>query len=457
MNDMSRARPAKGLLGWLGNAVSVVLDPDKEQRLQQYVARVDAEISRLRQNFDFATAAAQFGIDAGDRPIVAERLYRRFLERSWKDQQLTAREQELLAWIANVLALSEKTAGNLNLECATAIFRRVLAQATADGRIDETEGERLRAIAGSCGQTVSALVSQFFQNEGQSLLRSMFSDCAADGQLDKDEWLAFQQTVERLGVPRRQMLQAIESPAHQLVEHTLADARVDGEISDREERAIEWLLSNVIGDDGFVAYVREEVAETKEMQALRKGVLPSVSPPPGLALRAGEIVHWIGPAEFVRKRELASGTRIDEVDGEAIITDTRMIFNAEKQSLELNHRKVLAHIPFGDEIEIRSGSKGSGRYVFSDGGERAVAIWQVAIGRTNQTIVASDDKESRRRIPRDVRQRVWQRYGGRCAECRADTYLEFDHIIPVAKGGGNSDTNVQLLCRKCNLAKSDNI
>jgi 5-methylcytosine-specific restriction endonuclease McrA len=27
----------------------------------------------------------------------------------------------------------------------------------------------------------------------------------------------------------------------------------------------------------------------------------------------------------------------------------------------------------------------------------------------------------------------------------------------VAKGGGNSDTNVQLLCRKCNLAKSDNI
>ena len=27
----------------------------------------------------------------------------------------------------------------------------------------------------------------------------------------------------------------------------------------------------------------------------------------------------------------------------------------------------------------------------------------------------------------------------------------------VAKGGSNSDTNVQLLCRKCNLAKSDNI
>ena len=120
--------------------------------------------------------------------------------------------------------------------------------------------------------------------------------------------------------------------------------------------------------------------------------------------------------------------------------------------------RSLAHIPFGNEIEIRSGGKGAGRYAFDDGGERAVAIWQAAIGRANQTIVAAaEDKDTRRRISREVRQRVWQRYGGRCAECKSDTYLEFDHIIPVAKGGGNSDTNVQLLCRKCNLAKSDNI
>lgn len=288
-------------------------------------------------------------------------------------------------------------------------------------------------------------------------MRRIFSNYAADGQLDKDEWLSFEQTIEKLGVPRRQMLKAIESPAHQLVEHALADARVDGEISDGEEKVIEWLLGNVISDGAFIEYVREEVSETRDMQALRKGVLPSVPAPAGAALRAGEIVHWVGAAEFVRKRELTGGTRIDEVDGEAIITDTRMIFNAENKSLELSHRKVLAHIPFGNDIEIRSGGKGAGRYAFDEGGERAVAIWQVAIGRANQTTVVSDDKATRRRISREVRQRVWQRYGGRCAECKADTYLEFDHIIPVAKGGGNSDTNVQLLCRKCNLIKSDNI
>jgi hypothetical protein len=168
-------------------------------------------------------------------------------------------------------------------------------------------------------------------------------------------------------------------------------------------------------------------------------------------------VHWFGPAKYVRKRELASGIKFDEVDGELVITDTRTILNAQEKSLELNHRKVLAHVPFGDGIEIRCSGKGSGHYIFARDGERAVPIWQVAIGRANQTIVVSDDKAARRRISREVRQRVWQRYGGRCAECQADTYLEFDHIVPVAKGGSNSDTNVQLLCRKCNLAKSDNI
>jgi 5-methylcytosine-specific restriction endonuclease McrA len=75
----------------------------------------------------------------------------------------------------------------------------------------------------------------------------------------------------------------------------------------------------------------------------------------------------------------------------------------------------------------------------------------------NQTRVLKAEGEPTRHIPRDVRQRVWQRYGGQCAECGATDYLEFDHIIPVAKGGSNTDSNVQLLCRRCNLKKSDAI
>ena len=103
-------------------------------------------------------------------------------------------------------------------------------------------------------------------------------------------------------------------------------------------------------------------------------------------------------------------------------------------------------------IEIRSSGKGTGLYAVTDP-ELVHAVLSVAVSRANQTIVYQGTEG--RHIPRDVRQRVWQRYGGRCAQCGATQYLEFDHIVPHAKGGNNGDKNVQLLCRGCNAKKSD--
>lgn len=65
--------------------------------------------------------------------------------------------------------------------------------------------------------------------------------------------------------------------------------------------------------------------------------------------------------------------------------------------------------------------------------------------------------EPPRHIPSDVKARVWERDNGRCVMCRATNKLHFDHIIPVAKGGGNSVDNIQILCQTCNLKKSDKI
>lgn len=345
----------------------------------------------------------------------------------------------------------------MNQQAAVVVFKQSLAKAFADGRVDDRERQHLEAVASAAGHSIGSLMNLFLQHEGEQLLRSVFTGMASDGRLHRDEWKQFRETTELLGIPRDKMLQAIRQPAKQLVEHTLADARSDNEVTDNEERVIGSLLDNLIDDLDFKAYVRGEIAEAKEAQNLARGLLPSIMAPPGIALRAGEVVHWAGPVGFVRVRELASGTKVDRAQGALVVTDSRAIFNSSDRPLEINHRRVLSHLPFGHCIEIRCTGKGAGHYDFGAGGERPVAIWETAIGRANQTIVATEDRESRRRIPRDVRQRVWQKYGGRCAECNADTYLEFDHIIPVAKGGGNSDTNVQLLCRKCNLAKSDNI
>ena len=60
-------------------------------------------------------------------------------------------------------------------------------------------------------------------------------------------------------------------------------------------------------------------------------------------------------------------------------------------------------------------------------------------------------------IPQDIMDAVWNRDGGQCVKCNSNQDLEFDHMIPLSKGGSNRYRNLQLLCVKCNRSKSDNI
>jgi len=74
--------------------------------------------------------------------------------------------------------------------------------------------------------------------------------------------------------------------------------------------------------------------------------------------------------------------------------------------------------------------------------------------------VANSDKTTtsgRERIPSDVRIEVWRRDEGKCVRCGGRENLEYDHIIPISKGGSNTARNIELLCEKCNRAKSEKI
>jgi hypothetical protein len=69
---------------------------------------------------------------------------------------------------------------------------------------------------------------------------------------------------------------------------------------------------------------------------------------------------------------------------------------------------------------------------------------------------------SRRHIPAHVRRAVWKRDGGRCTfvndtgkRCPAREMLEFDHSVPVARGGEASVDTIHLLCRAHNQFEAD--
>ena len=62
----------------------------------------------------------------------------------------------------------------------------------------------------------------------------------------------------------------------------------------------------------------------------------------------------------------------------------------------------------------------------------------------------------KQRIPRNLRQRVLERDGLNCVYCDedlSDAEIHMDHVIPESKGGTTDYNNLQVTCRKCNLAK----
>jgi 5-methylcytosine-specific restriction endonuclease McrA len=67
-------------------------------------------------------------------------------------------------------------------------------------------------------------------------------------------------------------------------------------------------------------------------------------------------------------------------------------------------------------------------------------------------------KEHDRLIPSRVKAEVWKRDKGQCVQCGSKDHLHFDHILPFSKGGTSIDVkNIQILCARHNLQKSDKI
>lgn len=65
----------------------------------------------------------------------------------------------------------------------------------------------------------------------------------------------------------------------------------------------------------------------------------------------------------------------------------------------------------------------------------------------------------RGKVSNKMRFSIYARDGYRCRQCGASgksVQLEIDHIIPIAKGGKSTYNNLQTLCHKCNVEKSDN-
>jgi hypothetical protein len=98
-------------------------------------------------------------------------------------------------------------------------------------------------------------------------------------------------------------------------------------------------------------------------------------------------------------------------------------------------------------------------WIESDGTRQVFKFRLVAISDQEKPGLTSLLAPVRRRvIPTKVKLAVWKRDAGKCVECGATDELHFDHDLPYSKGGASiTEANVQLLCARHNLSKSDRI
>ena len=62
---------------------------------------------------------------------------------------------------------------------------------------------------------------------------------------------------------------------------------------------------------------------------------------------------------------------------------------------------------------------------------------------------------NRKQISEHVLAFVLQRDLNKCVLCGDDINLQFDHILPVSKGGNNEPENLRILCQQCNQSRGN--
>ncbi len=70
-------------------------------------------------------------------------------------------------------------------------------------------------------------------------------------------------------------------------------------------------------------------------------------------------------------------------------------------------------------------------------------------------------KNQRKLATRELREKIMNRDNYTCQLCGKympdEVGLQVDHIIPIAKGGKTVESNLRVLCSKCNGSKSDKV
>ncbi|MFE3195099.1 TerD family protein [Nocardia sp. NPDC059240] len=266
-----------------------------------------------------------------------------------------------------------------------------------------------------------------------------------------EDWDTLWAALRYQRIDRAPALELLRPTAHdhleRLVAFTFADGVVEqADLDDFEDTVAELSLSGPLIED-----LRRRLRRCRVLTRLRSGELP-LAQTTGLHLDPDERVHLSLPAAHIR--QLARGTKRSE--GRLIVSNRKIRFTASDAGTEIPWARVVSVTSTDGLVEVSATSARGGALLEVADPAYVAAAMEGAL-RIAKRLALAPGRRDTRTIPPDVKAVVWQRDGGRCVECGDSHYLEFDHIIPISRGGATSPANLQILCRGCNRTKATHI
>jgi hypothetical protein len=295
---------------------------------------------------------------------------------------------------------------------------------------------------GKCEQEVKQILVNF---------RSSFLNAFNSGVINEAQWQGLINYVTAYRIHPSEALTFIRGDSLHCLERSLTFFYADGQIDSEEDNYVRTLISLLEIPENLACPLLQRLTYLKELTSIKQGHLPRIAP--SIHLESGELCHLEIPATYNK----VNAKSISRVPGRLIATNKKLQFLSSSGGTDIALKRIarVERKSGGIYLEL-STKKGNGFYNVDDPMMAEAVIDTLVRMEKRQLLTPLSDSASRH-IPHAVKKAVWERDQGRCVQCGATEYLEYDHIIPFSLGGANSVKNVQLLCRKCNLGKGNRI
>lgn len=263
------------------------------------------------------------------------------------------------------------------------------------------------------------------------------------------EWITLHEWLYGARIPRKHALDTIRADALTWLNRYATYALSDGIVTDDELATFRQAARALELEPAAVTHIESQLLREQMLGEIRQGRLPTVQIP-GLHLPTDEYCYMVAGA--TRWRDLQAGPAPSQ--GQLAVTNRKIRFVAQQHGGEIPLSKVQ-RVSYLDRttVLIESTARSlSGRFSVPDAEYTSILV-DTALRIDRRILLPDNGDRPSRHIPAHVKSAVYQRDRGVCAECGANSYLEYDHIIPFSRGGASTEGNVQLLCRACNLAK----